>query len=115
MEEKKLNFKEIPVCYSQQTIVKILKQVKYHFEPVSEYENTQFACVTEVKEKSLWNSFMKFFGVKVKDKYYNCPLMLTICGNIDTKSIDEIMVFTRDDVERILRDVPENYTGENTL
>ena len=115
MEEKKLNFKDVPVCYSQQTIVKILRQIKYHFEPVSEYENTQFVCVTEVKQSKLLSGLWRFLGFKVKDKYFNCPLALTICGNIDTKSIDEIMVFTRDDIQRILKDVPENYTGDDIL
>ncbi|MBP5458330.1 MAG: hypothetical protein J6Y37_17710 [Paludibacteraceae bacterium] len=115
MEEKTINFKEVPVCYSQQTIVKILKEVKYHFEPIIDYENTQFVCVTEIKEDDIIKSVLKFFGFKVKDKYRKCTLALTICGNTPGQPIVEPMVFTRDDVERVLRDVPENYTGEKTL
>ena len=47
MEEgRTVNFKGEPMLASQQTIVKLLKEVKYKFEPLNEYDNTQFICVT---------------------------------------------------------------------
>jgi hypothetical protein len=69
MEDKKISFKEVPVWTSQQTIVKVLKRTKYHFEPVSEYENTQFVCVTEQEDYDPIKDQFKRFGFKVKKKY----------------------------------------------
>lgn len=106
-----VKFKEVPMWQSQQTIVKILKQVKYRFEPLNEYENNEFICVTEQKaRRGPLKELMASMGAKVKDKYDFCPLTLTICGEYG--SIVETMVFTREDVKRIISDVPEHYIGD---
>ena len=115
MEKKEIKFKDVPVWTSQQTIVKILKQVKYHFEPVSEYENTQFVCVTEQENYNPIKDSFKRIGLKVKKKYSQCPLAITVCGGYKNQPIVEPIVFTREDVKRIIADVPENYTGPEIL
>lgn len=115
MEDKKISFKEVPAWTSQQTIVKILKTTKYHFEPVSEYENTQFVCVTEQEDYDPIKDQFKRFGFKVKKKYSHCPLAITVCGSYKNQPIVEPIIFTREDVLKIISDVPENYAGEDTL
>ena len=89
--------------------------MKYHFEPVSEYENTQFYCITEQKEYSMFKNSIKKVGFKVKDKYTSCPLAITVCGIYSREPVVEPIVFTREDVLRIIRDVPENYDGSDVL
>ena len=115
MEEKSINFRDVPVWSSQQTIVKILKQVKYSFKAVSEYENTQFYCVTEQKEYDPVKASLRSFGFKPKDKYVSCPLAITVCGVYNREPLVEPIVFTREDVKNIIMDVPENYTGPEIL
>jgi hypothetical protein len=114
-ETRTVNFRDVPVWASQQTIVKILKQVKYGFKPVSEYENTQFYCITEQKEYDPVKESLRTFGFKPKDKYTSCPLAITVCGMYKGEPIVEPIVFTREDVKRIIADVPENYTGPEIL
>jgi hypothetical protein len=115
MEEKDVYFASMPSWASQQTIVKILKKVKYRFEPVSEYENTQFICVTEQEDYDLLKDSFKRIGFKVKKKYSSCPLAITVCGAYKGQPFVEPFVFNRDDVRKIIRDVPENYIGEEIL
>lgn len=115
MEERAVTFNETPVFAAQQTTVKILKQVKYHFEPVNEYENTLFYCITKQREYRPFRDSFKKFGVKVKDKYTSCPLAITVCGLYDGRPLVEPIVFTRQDVLNIIRDVPENYEGPESL
>lgn len=113
--ETKLTFNDIPAWASQQTIVKILKQVKYKFEPISSYENTQFLCVTEQKRSEPIKESLMSLGIKMKPKYSSCPLAITICGPYNGSPLVEPIVFTRDDVMRIISDVPENYIGPEAL
>ena len=114
-ETRSVNFNAMPNYASQQTIVKVLKRTKYHFEPVSEYENTQFVCVTEQEDYDPIKDQFKRFGFKVKKKYSPCPLAITVCGLYKSQPIVEPIVFTREDVENIINDVPENYIGEKIL
>lgn len=120
--DKILVFGDTPVWKSQQTIVKLLKKVKYHFEPVCEYEHTQFYCVTEQrKENPVQDGFMKFLRKifpkmkPVKEEYADAPLALTICGEYRGVPLVEPIVFTRDDVMRIIADTPETYNGTEIL
>ena len=115
MEEKNLVFKETPAWRSQQTIVKILKGVKYKFEPISEYENTQFVCITEQKDYQPVKETFRHFGFKFKDKYSPCPLAITACGVSSREPLVEPIIFTREDVLKIVADVPENYIGSEEL
>lgn len=115
MEELAITFNDAPAWASQQTIVKILKQVKYKFEPINEYENNLFYCITQQKDHDpLKNSFKKF-GFKVKDKFFSCPLAITVCGFYNGLPVVEPIVFTRNDVLNIISDVPENYIGPDEL
>ena len=115
MEERLVSFNDVPVWASQQTIVKVLRQTKYYFEPVSDYENTQFVCVTKQKNYEPFKNVFKKFGFKPKEKYTSCPLAITVCGIYGAEPIVEPMVFTREDVLKIIRDVPENYEGPDVL
>ena len=114
-EERAIKFKEIPAWESQQTIVKVLKKVKYKFEPVSDYENTQFVCITQQENYSPIKDTFRKFGLKAKKTYTSCPLALTVCGMYKTQPLLEPIVFTQEDVLRIIKDVPENYIGEEIL
>lgn len=114
-EERTVNFKETPMFASQQTIVKLLKNVKYTFEPLNEYENTQFICVTMYPEDDPVKSQFRRIGFKIKEKYYSCPLSLTVCGYYKGRPVQEVMVFNRNDVLNIIKDVPENYVGPDIL
>ena len=116
MEEgRTINFKGEPMLASQQTIVKLLKEVKYKFEPLNEYDNTQFICVTMYPEDDPIKTQFRRIGFKIKEKYYSCPLALTVCGFYKRRPVQEIMVFNRNDVLNIIKDVPENYVGPDIL
>ena len=108
-----LKFKEPETLYSQQTIVKVLRERKYYFKPINEYENTQFNCMILCRKT---NAFGKFLNFLLGDKadYVECPLMIDVCGDFG-KPIVEPFVFTRDDVARIIKDVPDTYVGEEVL
>lgn len=114
-EERAIRFNEAPTWASQQTIVKVLKRVKYTFEPISEYENTQFICVTRHPEYDPIKNKFRRMGFKIKEKFYSCPLSLTVCGYYGGEPVQEIMVFNREDVLNIIKDVPENYIGPENL
>lgn len=105
----------MPNYASQQTIVKVLRQVKYTFEPLNEYENTQFICEVQNVKNGPFKSIAKALGAKVKDNYVSCPLSLTVCNQYSGDPIFEPMVFNREDVLKIISDVPENYVGPEEL
>ncbi len=101
-------------CYSQQTIVKMLKRNHYRFEPIDEYGNENFYCVVLYPETSLFKDFFKKLGFKVNYKVFEGKMGLITCGKYCDSCI-EPMVFTRDDIQRIIRDVPDNYVGDDVL
>ena len=109
-----LTFKEPETLYSQQTIVKILRNRHYYFKPINEYENTQFYCMVVCSKQM--NIFEKLLNFILGDKtdYVDCPLMIDVNGEYG-KPVMENFVFTRDDVSRIIADVPETYVGEFML
>ena len=108
-----LKFKATESRYSQQTIVKVLREREYFFKPINEYENTQFHCMIRCRKT---NVFGKWINRLLGDKtdYVECPLMIDVCGDFGTPIV-EPFVFTRDDVARIIKDVPETYIGEEIL
>ena len=114
MEKINLTFKEETTLYSQQTIVKILRERNYYFKPINEYENTQFYCMVVCRKRT--NIFGKIFSFLLGDKDGNvdCPMMIDVCGDLGAPLV-EPFVFTRDDVMRIIRDVPETYVGKEVL
>ena len=109
-----LKFADHKDCFSQQTIVKMLRGVNYRFEPITEYGNEQFYCVTECKETNKIKDLLLRLGIKVKYKTFEGRLGLLMCGKYCDQII-EPMVFTRDDVQRILMDVPGRYVGPSVL
>ena len=117
--EKNIKFKEGTKFNSQQTIVKVLKDKKYEFEPINEYQNTLFYCVTLCEDPDWLKDFLsKLFGwagFKYKKRYVKCPLMITVCGGLYPNSVYEPIVFNREEVEGIISDLPENYVGEEIL
>ena len=114
--DKKLTFSELPVWASQQTIVKVLKNTKYTFEPVSQYENTQFYCMTNQRLNEPVRDAFRRMGFKVKEHYYTCPLAITVKGGMYSKDpVVEPIVFNQTDVAKIISDVPENYVGPDVL
>ena len=106
-----VTFRDIPDCNSQQTIVKMLRDRKYDFEQVNEYDNTQFYCVTECQEDNGFKDFLWRLGIKCKYKVSRCKMAIVLCGKY-SETIFEPMVFTRNDVLRIIKDVPETYIGK---
>lgn len=109
-----INFKENPVYQSQQTLVMFLKQYKYYFVPINPYTNSMFYCIIEYPDNSINARITKFFH---KNKECVLPFRLVInacsCAKID---VDEMpFVFTQEDVQHIINDIPENYIGEKEL
>ena len=108
-----LRFTESESLYSQQTIVKVLRERKYYFKPINEYENTQFYCMIVCRKQHFFGKFLNFlFGDK--NENIESPLMIDVCGDFG-RPIVEPFVFTRDDVLRIVKDVPDTYVGTNVL
>lgn len=106
-------------CKSQQTIVKVLKSIEgYYFKPINDYDNTLFWCMTKCpltdKAYDFFYSLVKWMGVKRRPtKYFDRPLTLNACRG--DESIYEPFVFTREEIEEIVSDVPEKYVGGNDL
>ena len=113
-----LNFKEKETFNSQQTLVNLLRKYDYFFEPVSQYENTQFYCVVKCEIYNFTKDFLyrafKWLGFKKKVEYSNCPVAITMCNPYNT-GVFEPIVFTQEDVKKIVSDVPERYVGEKVL
>lgn len=112
---EQINFKEKETVSSQQTIVLILKNYKYFFQSISEYDNNNFKCMIMHEEPNLFFKLFSHFGYKgQKNRVVMSPLML--CTYTTTNNeINELMVFTQEDVKKIISDVPENYIGEKVL
>ena len=113
MDKVELKFSEPKALYSQQTIVKVLRERQYYFKPINEYENTQFYCIIRCRKQNWGGKILTFLFADNTD-YVECPLMIDVCGDFG-KPIVEPFVFTRDDVVRIISDVPETYVGESIL
>ena len=115
--ENSITFKEKESFRTQQTIAKVLRERKYFFIPITEYDNEHFYCMTKCVDETTFSAQLyrafKWLGVKRRDKYINCPLSIVICGKYST--VSEPFVFNREDVLNIVSDIPENYVGENML
>ena len=62
----------------------------------------------------LYKIFGRFGYKEPKTKYLECPLGLCYCSDTNS-TLDELLVFTQEDVKNIISDVPENYIGGSTL
>lgn len=114
-----IKFKNMETYNSQQSIVKFLSGVKYSFAPINDYDNTQFYCMIKCAEKDYafewFYQVFKKWGAKRKEiKYFEYPLSLTVCSCLAERNEIPI-VFTREEVQNIINDVPENYIGGKTL
>lgn len=113
-----INFKEQEKLYSQQTLVKILRGRKYYFKPVTEYYNTAFYCIVKCEVHNAFFDMMHelfgWAGFKQKISYVECPVSMVVCGEYFNSNTEPI-IFTQEDVKKVLMDVPENYVGENSL
>lgn len=103
---------------SQQTLVMILKSHKYYFEPLNEYDNTNFYCYIKCETPCIHNDFFykffKRFGVKKKENF--CDYILSITAvNCCSEIIQEPIAFSRNDILNIITDVPETYIGNSIL
>ena len=108
-----LKFAEEEACYSQQTLVKMLSDSNYKFVPISDYGNDQFYCYVEYRELNSVKDFLTRLGFNVKYKTYFGKLGLIMSGKF--RDTVEPIVFTRDDVKRVLMDVPDTYVGPRVL
>lgn len=114
-----INFENPKQLNSQQTIVLVLKQHKYYFKSISEYDNSNFYCIiVHENVDTIGNMLYKIFGrfgyKEPTTKYLECPLGLCYCSDTNS-TLDELLVFTQEDVKNIISDVPENYIGGSTL
>lgn len=104
-----IKFKQTAPVMSQMAIVSILKTHQYYFEPVNDFCNYYFYLVVKVARETL------FTRVFHKTPSFNeTYLAIDVCGG-DFCDVRRRMVFTRDDIQKILSDVPENYIGEAEL
>lgn len=113
-----IKFTEAISCHSQQTLANILSKNKYYFESISEYDNTMFYLVVRFTEKSKSANFVnKLFGWvhKVPENRFVERKLSYLVLDADGYEKPEPCVYTRTDVENIVKDVPQNYVGEMTL
>lgn len=106
-----IKFKEMVQANSQETLVRVLKKYSYYFEPINEYENEHFHCIIRCPVKDPIFGWLK---AKSKQKYDEYPIGLSICSCYKEPFVEPI-VFTRDDVISIVKDVPNTYIGDDTL
>lgn len=113
-----IDFKEKTTLNSQQTIVKFLRERKYCFKPITEYDNSMFYCIIKCEYHNAFfdmlHDLFGWAGVKQRITYVDCPLSLSVCEGYSNSAIEPI-IFTQEDIIKILKDVPENYVGETEL
>lgn len=113
-----IDFKEKTAYNSQQTIVKFLRSRKYCFKPITEYDNAMFYCIIKCEAHNAFFDMMHelfgWAGVKQRISYHDCPLSISVCEGYSNSAVEPI-IFTQEDIKKILLDVPENYVGEFNL
>ena len=107
-----IKFNEMKKASSQETLVRILQKFKYYFVSISEYDNKYFHCIIKCPDNPPMFSWLRF--KKKKEYFVDYPLGLSVCSCYK-EPFNEPVVFTREDVLNIIRDVPENYIGDDTL
>lgn len=114
-----INFEDVEKCRSQRTIVKVLSTHEYYFVRVNEYDNNFFTCIVKCKIKDF--SFIEFLqkirtilGKPRKNKYTEIVLSLGISGE-NGEVILEPIVFSREEIDQIISDIPSTYIGEKIL
>lgn len=113
-----IKFNENNNYKSQQTLVSLLKEHKFYFEPINAYENTMFYLVIRWSEKKKAAGLLnKLFGWAHKvneERFYERRLSYQVWDD-ESFLMTEPCVYTRQDVLDILSDTHENYVGEDTL
>ena len=116
--EKVIKFNEQKEIFSQRTLVKILSNSKYKFIPVNEYDNNYFVCILKCEVKDNLTEFfyrcVSVLNIKRKPKFIEQPLSISVTGCYGEQVIEPI-VFDREEVCKIVKDIPENYIGEAKL
>lgn len=114
-----IKFSEQQVIKSQRTIVHILRNMKYTFQPISKYDNNYFYCIIHCEQKEpkaiVWlRKYLNWLLPRPKNEYIDYRLTLSF-RDCNDYYIDEPMVFNRQEVKNIVSDVPDNYIGEEVL
>lgn len=115
-----VEFAEPRIYSSQLSIATLLKEHEYYFEPINKYSNTLFYCVLHCRraeslpEQWLKKIFGRFGWDGFRNGFTDYRLLLSFRG-CDGNMVDEPMVFTRSDVNCIVKDAPEHYIGEDKL
>ena len=113
-----VKFNEKAKINSQQTLVKFLKEKKYYFKPVSEYSNSDFYCMVKCEmHNAFFDMLHELFGwagAKERVTFVDSPIAFSICAGSYNEQMEPV-VFTQEDVKKIITDVPENYIGEDIL
>lgn len=114
-----ITFSEKTETNFQVSVIKMLEPYKFTFTPINEYSNDHFYCRVMAPKKSsldgISDKLNKIFKIEKPEKNpIEFTLALTIYNNYDI--VDRIpMVFTQIDVLAIIKDLPNNYVGENVL
>lgn len=119
--ENNLIFVEKPNYLSQETLVLILKKNKFTFKPINEYGNELFYCyihfnvAKKISEKN--NKFLDFIN-----KIFNFNQERIIERKLSYSILDEEgyhvdvpIVFNRNEVINIIKDIPENYINNEKI
>lgn len=113
-----INFNNSTEYKSQQTLVKLLEEHSFYFEPINEYDNNMFYLIIQYTEKKRGaNFFNKFFGWAHKvdeDKIFERRLSY-LTWDDNGFEILKPCVYTRQDISNILSDTNLQYIGPATL
>lgn len=116
--ENIINFNNSTEYKSQQTLVSILEDHNFYFEPINEYDNNMFYLIVQYTEKKRGANFInKIFGWAHKvdeDKIFERRLSYLTWDDDGFERLKPC-VYTRQDIINILSDTNRLYIGAETL
>lgn len=112
-----IKFNEPKPIMSQRTLAKILEKHKYYFEPINDYTDELFYCIIKCEKRHEFLEFLyKIFRMrflKPKEEYIDTPLEFHVANLSYQEFIP--LVIDKEEIIKIIKDVPENYAGEKVL
>lgn len=113
-----INFNKSSEYKSQQTLVNLLEEHFFYFEPINEYDNNMFYLVIRYTERKKGASMVnKLFGWahKVEENRIFERKLSYLTWDEDGYERLKPCVYTRQDVINILSDTNRLYIGAATL
>lgn len=114
-----ITFNDTVRVNSQRTIVSLLSGASYYFVPVTKFDNNLFYCVVKCNKQYNW--FMEYLrkiqlklGFLRKPESFETRLTLYY-EDCEGYYHDEPLVFDRQEILAIIKDMPDKYIGEQIL